>query len=305
MRVLITGAAGMLGSSLVPAFQQAGHEAIATDLVPRNPETTSLDVRDARAVPLAIARWRPDLVAHLAAETDVDRCEREPEHARLTNTAGTYYTALACQAAGLPLAYVSTAGVFDGLKPTAYTEDDEPRPINAYGRTKFEGERLVQRLLPASFIARAGWMIGGGEVDKKFVRKIIDQLAAGAGVIYAVVDKFGTPTYAPDFARSLVEVIEHGYFGTYHMACTGWGTRLDVARAILDFLGRDDVILTGVTSEFFARDYPAARPRSEIMENRMLDMLGMNRMRPWRVALAEYLERNFRDVAQRQAAEVA
>ena len=306
VRVLITGAAGMLGSSLVPAFRQAGHDVIATDLAPIGADMTALDVRDPQAVAAAIAARQPDLVAHLAAETDVDRCEREPEHARLTNAAGTYYSALACQRAGLPMVYVSTAGVFDGAKRTAYTENDEPRPINVYGRTKFEGERLVQRLLPASYIARAGWMIGGGTVDKKFVRKIIDQVAAGAGVLYAVVDKFGTPTYAPDFARCLVEVVEHGYYGTYHMACTGWGTRLDVARAILDFLGRDDIVLTGVTSEFFAHEYPAARPRSEIMQNSMLELLGMNHMRPWQVALAEYLDEHFRDAAVRQpAVEVA
>jgi dTDP-4-dehydrorhamnose reductase len=202
--------------------------------------------------------------------------------------------------------YVSTAGVFDGEKAAPYTEDDQPRPINVYGRTKFEGERLVQQLLSTSYLVRAGWMMGGGAVDKKFVHKIINQLEAGATVIHAVVDKYGTPTYAPDFSRCLIEIVQRRLYGTYHMACTGWGTRYDVAAAILEFLGRDDVRLEAVTSDYFARDYPARRPKSEIMENRMLDLVGLNWMRPWQVALREYLEQNFRDCrAALQRVEVA
>lgn len=306
MRILVTGAAGMLGSAVVPIFTAAGYELLATDIAPRLPQMSRLDVRDQLAIDEEFGRWQPDLVLHLAAETDVDRCEREPEHAWRTNTVGTYYVALACQRRDIPLVYISTAGVFDGNKASPYTELDEPRPINVYGASKREGECIVQQLLPRSFVVRAGWMIGGGERDKKFVRKIVDQIRGGARILYAVTDKYGTPTYAPDFARGLVTLVRRGYFGLYHMACSDWGTRLDVAQAILEFLARTDITVQGVSSDFFAESYPAPRPRSEIMENWRLNLLGIDQMRPWRVALQEYLALNFtRDGTDKVKTEVA
>lgn len=306
MRVLVTGAGGMLGSAVVPQFLQSGHDVLATDLVPRERTMLLLDVRDERAVEDQISTWHPDLVLHLAAETDVERCEQDPHHAWTTNAVGTYRVALACQRREIPLVYISTAGVFDGAKESAYIELDEAHPINVYGASKLEGERIVQHLLPASYVVRAGWMIGGGERDKKFVRKILDQVHAGARVLHAVTDKFGTPTYAPDFAACLHGLVGRGYYGLYHMVCSGWGTRLDVAAAILEFLGRTDITVEGVSSDFFAATYPAPRPRSEIMENWRLNLLRMNTMRPWRVALQEYLEKNFsRDGADLARVEIA
>jgi dTDP-4-dehydrorhamnose reductase len=296
----------MLGSAIVPIFPAAGHKLIATDSAPRSPQVSWLDVRDQRAIDEEFVRWQPELVLHLAAETDVDRCEREPEHAWRTNAVGTYYVVLACQRHDIPLVYISTAGVFDGNKESPYIELDEPQPINVYGASKREGERIVQQFLPRSFVVRAGWMIGGGERDKKFVRKIIDQIHGGTGILYAVTDKYGTPTYTLDFARGLVTLVTRGYFGLYHMACSGWATRLDVAQAILEFLGRTDITVQGVNSDFFAESYPAPRPRSEMMENWRLGLLGINQMRPWRVALQEYLELNFtRDGTDRVKVEVA
>jgi dTDP-4-dehydrorhamnose reductase len=293
MRVLITGSAGMLGSAVFPAFVDAGHDVVATDLEPRDVRglpVGPLDVRDAAAVAEAIERTHPDLVLHLAAETDLETCEESPDHAYLTNTIGTNNVAVACRESGATLVYISTAGVFDGEKIDGpYTEFDEARPINIYGRSKYEGEILVLRLVPQSFVVRAGWMVGGANRDHKFVAKVIDQLRDGARTIRAVTDKLGTPTYTQDFALNLLELVGTRFYGRYHMACLGEGSRFDVAREILAFYGRDDVEVVPVTSDAFAVEYPAPRPRSEMMRNYMLDLRDMNRMRPWQTALREYL----------------
>ncbi|GAC1668243.1 MAG: dTDP-4-dehydrorhamnose reductase [Candidatus Limnocylindrales bacterium] len=294
MRVLITGAAGMLGSSVYPASVAAGHVVLATDLEPRDVAGLSmgqLDVREHVQVTEAIDRFRPDQVLHLAAETDLETCEADPDHAFLTNTVGTQNVAVACQTHNVTMVYISTAGVFDGGKRDGpYDEFDAANPINVYGRSKYEGELLVLRLVQKHFVIRAGWMVGGSERDHKFVAKVIDQLRAGARTIRAVTDKLGTPTYTQDFARNLLELIETPFYGRYHMACLGDGSRYDVAREIVAFYGRQDVTVIPVTSEAFADEYPAPRPPSEMMRNYMLELRGLNRMRPWRDALREYLE---------------
>jgi dTDP-4-dehydrorhamnose reductase len=305
MKILATGTAGMLGSSLIPALVSAGHEVVATDINLSNPNPWGsagpaldwLDVRDRPAVRAAFESVRPDFVLHLAAETSLELSDADPDHAYLTNTIATKYVALECRRHALPLTYISTAGVFDGTKDEPYTEFDKPNPINTYGASKYEGELVVAGLLDEFYILRAGWMVGGGaQKDHKFVSRILSQLRDGATTIYAVTDKLGTPTYTPDFARCFLHLIDSGVYGLYHMACGGEGSRYDVAARILEVLGRSDVELVEVDSEYFAAEFPSARPRSEIMRNMTLDLQGMNLMRPWREALAEYLETEFADL---------
>jgi dTDP-4-dehydrorhamnose reductase len=302
MKILATGTAGMLGSSLVPALVAAGHHVTPSDIDlddpcpwgPTGPRLRHLDVRDRDAVRAAVRHGRPDMIVHLAAETSLERSDAEPEHAWLTNTVATRYLALEARRARIPLVYISTAGVFDGDKDTPYTEFDRPNPLNMYGRSKYEGELVVRELVEEHYIVRAGWMVGGGAAkDHKFVAKILAQLRAGATTIHAVTDKLGTPTYTPDFARCFLNLVESELYGLYHMVCGGEGSRYDVAARILEVLGRDDVELVPVTSEFFAADFPSVRPRSEIMRNLLLDLQGMNTMRPWPVALEEYLRTRF------------
>jgi len=287
VRVLITGGGGMLGSAVLPAFIAAGHKVDATDLVPRE-GISFLDVRDYVAIQQAISYTDPDIILHLAAETDLERCEMDRDHAWLTNAVGTQNVALIAAQYDIPMVYISTAGVFDGTKATAYDEFDRPNPINVYGASKYAGERSV-RQLRKHFIVRAGWMIGGHALDHKFVSKVIAQLDAGAGIIRAVDDKWGTPTYTADFAANLLELIETPLYGLYHMTCEGGGTRYDVAKEIVAHLGRTDVTVVTASSKLFAMEYFAPRPRSEMMVNYMLALRGLNRMRPWREALRAYL----------------
>jgi dTDP-4-dehydrorhamnose reductase len=298
MKVLVTGAAGMLGSGLVPAFVRAGHDVTATDINLTSPQpwglsgprVVRLDVRVRDEIQDAVRELKPDLICHLAAETSLEYSDAHEEHAYATNTLGTKFVALEAGQSDTPLVYISTAGVFDGLKEGPYHEWDAANPLNVYGKSKYEGELFVERFAPRSYIVRAGWMVGGGAKDHKFVAKIVGQLRAGRTTIYAVGDKLGTPTYVPDFARTLVALLPTESWGRYHMACEGLGSRFDVAAEIIDILGRTgEVELVEVGSDFFADDYPSVRPRSEIMRNLHLELQGLNTMRPWPVALAEYL----------------
>lgn len=308
MRILVTGAAGMLGSGLVPELVAAGHDVYTTDIDLRTPQPwgadgptiVGLDVRDRTAVADAFATVRPAFVAHLAAETSLEVCDADEVHAYATNTLGTKLVALEARRAEVPMVYISTAGVFDGTKTDGpYHEWDDANPINRYGKTKLEGEYLVESFLDQYYIIRAGWMVGGGPAkDHKFVARMLRQIAEGKQTLHAVGDKLGTPTYVPDFARCFSGLIETGSYGRYHMACEGEGSRYDVAACILEVLGLDSTIeLVEVDSDFFADEFPSARPRSEIMQNLHLELQGLNTMRPWRTALTDYLERHFGDLA--------
>jgi dTDP-4-dehydrorhamnose reductase len=305
MRILATGAAGMLGTSLVPTFVNAGHDVIATDIDLTNPKPWGaghppidwLDVRDRSAIKAAFDDTQPDLLLHLAAETSLEASDADPDHAFLTNTVATKYLALECRNRDVPMVFISTAGVFDGEKDGAYTEFDQPNPLNTYGATKYEAEKIVSSLLDRWYIIRAGWMVGGGQgKDHKFVSRILEQVREGQTTIYAVGDKYGTPTYTYDFGRCLLDLLDSDLYGLYHMACEGDGNRYDIAEFILGQLGRPDIELVEVGSEFFQDEFPSVRPRSEIMRNMALDLQGMNTMRPWPDALTEYLDNHFSEL---------
>jgi len=227
-------------------------------------------------------------VLHLAAATDVDLCEQEPDLAFRTNAIGTQNVALAARDVGAILVYVSTAGVFGGEKATPYTEFDEPAPANVYGRSKLAGERIVQTLLDRFYIARAGWMVGGGPKDKKFVGKLLQIMESGETRLRAVDDKFGTPTFARDLATGILGLLETSHFGLYHLVNGGGAcSRYDVAVALRTMLGRDDVTVEPVSSAYFP--LPAPRARSEAMVNYKLQLLGLDRQRHWRDALEAYV----------------
>ena len=134
MKVLVTGAAGMLGSALCPTLTKRRHKVFATDLSPTEEGIEQLDVRNFKQIEEAIDTVKPDIVMHLAAETDVDKCELEPDHAFLTNTIGTQNVSLLCQKKKIVMVYISTIGVFYGDNPEPYTEFDTPNPINFYGQ---------------------------------------------------------------------------------------------------------------------------------------------------------------------------
>lgn len=286
MKILVTGSAGMLGSSMCPILKKKNHEIFATDLIPAE-GIDYLDIRNFKQVEKAVEKIKPDIVLHLAAETDVDKCEIEPDNAFLTNTIGTQNVALVCQKQNIVMLYVSTIGVFYGDKIEPYTEFDIPRPANLYGLSKLEGEKIVQQLLNNYYIVRAGWMVGGGPTrDKKFVGKMIRQMNEKT-TLRAVNDKIGSPTYTVDFSNCVTDLIETGYYGLYHCTNKGYCSRFDVAKKIVEIMGRFDVTVEPVSSAVFP--LPAARARSEMSRNYKLELLGLDKTRTWEDALKDYL----------------
>jgi dTDP-4-dehydrorhamnose reductase len=289
MRVLVTGAAGMLGTALCETLMKRGYKVYATDINTEDEGIEFLDVRSYEQVNEALNKHKFDIVIHLAAETDVDKCELEPDHAYLINTIGTQNVALACQKRDIIMVYISTIGVFDGNKLEPYTEFDEPNPINIYGKSKLEGEKIVQRLLKRYYIVRAGWMMGGGpRKDKKFIGKIIKQILEGKKELKVVNDKFGSPTYTVDFSKCLTNLIETGYYGLYHCTNKGYASRYEIAMKTLEYLGKKDIKLIPVSSAHFP--LPAPRARSEASINYKLELIKMNYMRSWEEALKEYID---------------
>jgi dTDP-4-dehydrorhamnose reductase len=291
MKVLLTGAAGMLAADVIPQLKSNGFEVKGVDIHQRLPDIEKLDITDKEAVFDTVQHLKPGYIFHLAAETDVDRCEREPDHAFKVNTIGTENIALACQQFGIKLVYISTAGVFFGDQQDPYTEFDIPRPANVYGHSKWQGEVIVKNLLSEYFIVRAGWMVGGWEIDKKFVYKIFQQLKGGATELRVVSDKFGSPTFTKDFARNVAALVKTDRYGLYHMTNKGSGSRYDIAVKIVEFMGlKNKVTVSAINSAQYP--LPAPRARSEMMRNYKLDLIGLNLMPHWEKSLEEYIRLN-------------
>jgi dTDP-4-dehydrorhamnose reductase len=295
MRVYVAGCGGMLGEAVYRVLR-FGHDLKCTDIDLNAPWLEQCDFRDFTEYRASVEAFNPDLLIHLGANTDLELCENYPGDAYRTNTLAVEHACTLASTHGVPLVYISTAGVFDGSQPL-YDDWDTPNPLGVYARSKHLGEIVVQQRVPQHFIFRAGWMMGGGpEKDKKFIGKLMKQLEAGATVLNVVNDKLGTPTYTVDFVRNLQQVVKTDYYGLYNMACQGETGRLEVARELIDVLGLSDTVeVRAVSSEFFARDYFAPRPASERLLNWKLDLRGLNMMRDWRVALRDYIRTYFAD----------
>lgn len=298
MRILITGAAGMLADAVITELEEKGNEVfddhieiMKADINVRLPDIARIDVRKADETAEWIIGSKADFVFHFAAETDVDLCEKQPDYAYRANYAGTENVAIVCQKHDIPMLYISTGAVFPGEKVEPYSEFDPPGPANVYGYSKYYGEIVVQRLLRRYFIVRAGWMVGGWELDKKFVYKIVRQLQEGKKELKAVNDRLGSPTFTVDFAKNLLPLLKTGRYGLYHMANKGTASRFDIAQKIVNFLGlAAEVTVSPVCSAEFP--LPAPRGRSEMIRNHHLDLIEMNNMPCWEDSLKTYLLSN-------------
>ncbi len=249
-----------------------------------------LDFRDEQNYRKEVLEFNPDFLFHVGAYTDLEYCELHEEDAYETNTKSVEYAVSIANDIKIPLLYISTAGIFDGKKD-AYDETDQPNPLGHYARSKYLGEVYVQKYSKDFIICRAGWMMGAGiNKDKKFIQKIIQQISDGEKVLHIVNDKLGTPTYTQDFASNVKLLIEKKQRGLFNMVCGGYTGRLEVAIELVQLLGLEGSLeVKEVTSEFFAEEYFAERPKCERLLNKRLDDLGLNIMRDWRIALKEYL----------------
>ena len=268
-KTLITGADGMAGS-----YVDFG---IKTD-------RQSLDVTDLKMVLDVGRKYKPAAIIHLAAQTDMNLCESDPDHAYKVNAIGTYNVAILAKELGAKMVYVSTGGVFDGKKEGLYEENDTPNPQTYYGRSKYLGE-LIARSMPNDYIiARTCWLFGGGpEKDKKFVSKIVSQFDKPE--IKAVDDQFGSPTFAKDFIKGVCDLIKENKIGIFHVANRGACSRYEVTREAAKILGAKTKI-TPVSSN----NFPGKTP---VIFNQGLASSSVF-LRPWQEALREYLEKEWK-----------
>ena len=288
-KIYIAGCGGMLGEAFHGVFG-AANELLCTDIDLNAPWLSPLDFRDLSAYRRSVTSFRPELLFHLGAHTDLEYCERHVEDAYATNTLAVENATLIANELDIPLLYISTAGIFDGACDT-YDDWAAANPLGHYARSKYHGERYVVEHARRYLVCRAGWMMGGGpRKDKKFVQKVMQQLRDGRCELFVVNDKNGTPTYTVDFARNVQALLDRELWGLYNMVCGGLTDRAEVAREMLLLLGlQDRVKVTEVGSAHFAQQYFAARPASERLINRKLDLRGLNLMRDWRLALREYM----------------
>lgn len=285
----------MLGEAMHRVLSEH-HQLRCTDIDVNSDWLEFCDFRDFGSYARSVETFGPEILFHLGAHTDLEYCEANPDDAYRTNTLSVENAATIANSHGIPIVYISTAGIFDGQQ-RLYDDWDDPAPLGVYARSKHLGEEIVRSRVDRHFICRAGWMMGGGpRKDKKFIGKLLKQLASGAKTLYVVDDKFGTPTYTVDFARNLLTLIGTEYYGLYNMVCGGETGRLDVARELIRILGLDDSVqIEAVKSDFFSTDYFAPRPPSERLLNYKLDLRGLNQMREWRVALRDYIGEYYSD----------
>jgi len=276
MKVLVTGAKGMLGTDLCTRLRNA-YETIPLDL----PE---LDVTETSAVLAALESEKPEMVIHCAAYTHVDGCERDPQQAFRVNAFGTWNIASACQKTGSALLYISTDFVFDGEKGEPYDEFDRPNPINVYGRSKLAGEEVVRGMLSRHFIVRTAWLFGVH--GNNFVRTILRQAENGK-TLRVVADQIGCPTYTADLAEAIADLLETPLYGTYHITNSGWCSWAEFAEEVIRQAGISVKVIPISSAEW---DSPTRRPKDSRLRHLALEMQGRDNLRPWQEALADFLK---------------
>lgn len=275
MKILITGSNGMLGHDLIEVLKD-NHELLLTT-------SKTLDITDGDSVMDFIVKSNPDIVINSAAYTDVDGCESNPDLAYNVNGEGVKNLALACREVDCPLVHISTDYVFNGQNDRPWVEDDEIGPISIYGKSKLKGEEHIKEILEKYFIVRTAWLYGVN--GRNFPRTMLE-LAQNHSEITVVYDEVGTPTYTPDLAKGISELIETDYYGTYHLTNSGNCSWCEFARYIFE-VADVDVNVIPVTASEFAR--PAPRPTYSVLENRNWVENGFEPLRNYKEAIKEYI----------------
>ena len=294
-KIFLSGVGGMLGEAFYEVFSKK-YTLKCTDKDVNEDWLERLDFCDSEKYRLTVEEFFPDYLFHIGAFTDLEYCENNRQATFETNTESVKTAVKISNNLNIPLLYISTAGIFDGLKEF-YDENDEPKPMGVYAISKYEAEKFVVQNSKKFIICRAGWMMGGGpKKDKKFVKKILQQLKDGKKELFIVDDKFGTPTYTNDFAKNTLALIESNNFGLYNMACEGNTSRLEVTEEILKILNLSKKIkINKVNSDYFSKTFFAKRPNCENLLNKKLNDKKLNLMRPWKETLREYLKSSYPD----------
>ena len=275
MKIAVTGSAGLFGRGLV---QIIGSRHTVLPVSRAEADITKFD-----AVRAAFLRLRPDTVIHAAAIPNPDVCEADPARAFLVNVHGTRHVVEAAREIGAAVAYISTDAVFDGEKVIPYTESDPTKPPTVYGRTKLRGEQIV-RNMERFWIFRVSVLFGPGK--ENFIEKGLRSIKAGRDYVVAA-DQIGSATYTVDAAHTILDVIERGRYGLYHLSNQGACSRYDLARCAAEIAGLDVNKVIGVPSDQMGRR--AKRLKYAVMEMHALEAAGFSLPRPWRAALGDYV----------------
>jgi dTDP-4-dehydrorhamnose reductase len=273
MKLLVTGAAGMLGRDVMLAAGNAGHDIVGFG-------HTELDVSDAAAVDSKLEDERPDVVINCAAWTDVDGAEEAEETAMAVNGTGAGKVAAAAAAVGASVVYVSSDYVFDGAKGAPYVETDQPAPLSAYGRTKLAGEEATAAANPRHFVVRSSWLFGIG--GNNFVETML-RLAEHQNEVLVVHDQVGSPTYTWHLAYGIVRLIEGLEHGIHHMAASGQCSWYEFAREVFEQAAVECKVLSA-TSDMLGR--PAPRPAFSALESQREHAIELP---SWQDGLAGYI----------------
>lgn len=291
MKVLVTGTSGQLGHDTMLELEKRGIDCLGADRQGgENYEfkTTTLDITDKENVEKTLENYRPDAVIHCAAWTNVDAAE-SPENlaaVRKVNVDGTANLAKACKKIGAKMVYISTDYVFDGQGTKPWQPDDKNyAPLNVYGQSKLDGEKAVAENLDNFFIVRIAWVFGKN--GKNFVKTMLE-VGKNHQEVRVVDDQIGTPTYTPDLARLLVDMILTDKYGFYHATNEGgYISWADFTKEIFKQAGIDSKVIPVTTAEYGAS--VATRPFNSRLDKSKLVSSGFQPLPTWQDALSRYL----------------
>ncbi|GAQ25147.1 NAD(P)-dependent oxidoreductase [Tepidanaerobacter syntrophicus] len=283
MKIVISGATGLLGSELAEHFSKC-------DEVFSLKGSKDINILDFSSITETIVRIKPHLIIHAAAMRDLDICEENPEQTYLVNTLGTRNLLNAARKAKSIFAYISSNSVFDGKKENAYTEFDEVNPINVYGKSKLKSEEEVKASGIPCFILRVPYLYGiDGHPDRNYILKIVKALKTNMPMILAC-DQKDNPTYVKDLAFMIEKVIKSDAYGLYHLGNKGTASRYEFAVEIAKTLGLQyENILIPKTIQDMKRMAP--RPANTTLSTLVYETIFDKNIRNWKEALHECLEK--------------
>ncbi|MGG0175247.1 dTDP-4-dehydrorhamnose reductase [Gottfriedia acidiceleris] len=277
MKILVTGYNGQLGYDVVKVGNLVGLNMYGVG-------REELDITKELDVNHLINELKPDAIIHCAAYTAVDKAEDDKENCWNVNVEGTKYLARAAKKHNSKFMYISTDYVFNGQGETPFTENDSPNPINYYGLTKYEGEKIVRGLINKWFVVRISWVFGIN--GNNFIRTMLN-LSETRNELNVVGDQIGSPTYTYDLAKLLIEMIMSEKYGIYHSTNEGYCSWAEFAKAIFKESGREVKVNSITTAEYPTK---ATRPINSRLSKEKLVVNGFSPLPAWQEALKKYLE---------------
>ena len=280
MKILITGANGMVARATAKYCESIGDEVLALT-------RQELDIADKTAVFDRFESEKFDAVINCAAYTDVDGSEREVEKCYAANSFGVENLALAAREIAGSFVTISTDYVFDGSNSGFYTQRDTPNPQGVYGQAKLDGEIRARNAYARSIIVRSGWIYGHGGTN---FLSVLHKLLADGKSIKAIYDSYGTPTFADDLAKRLRELAELDLPCIFHVTNAGTGTSYaGFAEKVCELKGFDKNLLERASADSLNR--PAPRPKSSKLACLFSERFGLKPLPHWEDALKEFLRR--------------